>query len=503
MKKALALLLALLTVLPLFAACGKANPPEDTTAASTEVTVPTTEAEDTPNVPAADELDIAGEFNILVSGNWAWNDFESDTTDGTIIDSAIYRRNMYMLDTYGVEITNEDIVKYASAMGSGDGFMKVYNGYMSGTQDYDAAMVGTFDVATLAYYGILQDLNSTPYIDLSKDYWDQKANEDLSLKGQMYYSTGDISLSDNRSTNVLFFNKEMIKMYGLDNPYELVENNKWTYEAFSSMVKQVGEDLNQDGVYDGNDRFGLLSANDDKLAMLAAARERIATINADGEIELSLYNERVVNIYDQYVALCSDFSHVFNWQWNYLTGASGNVATNEERVAMMNTNRALFYFHMMFYIDYLRDIETDFGILPFPKFDETQKEYGHSVSAWHSEFVCIPKNIKDLERTGLVLEVLAYQGKKLLTPAYYEKTLVGKYTRDEESAAMLDIIFATRVFDLGIYYNIGTYKDRICTILRDGGSLSSIYDTYKPAADKKLETINSLFRDTMENNAIE
>ena len=500
MKKVLALLLALLTVLPLFAACGEEKPTEDTTA-STEVSEPVTEAEDTPDVPAAEELDIAGDFNILVSGNWAWNDYESDGTEGTVIDSAIYRRNKYMLDTYGVNITNEDIVKYASSMGSGDGFMKVYNNYMSGSHDYDAAMVGTYDVATLAYNGILHDLNSTPHIDLSKDYWDQKANEDLSMKGQMYYTTGDISLSDNRSTNVLFFNKEMIKMYGLDNPYELVKNDKWTFETFSSMVKQVGEDLNQDGVYDGNDCFGLLSANDDKLAMLAGARERIATINADGEIELSLYSERVVNIYDQYVALCSDFSHVFNWQWNYLTGKSGLVASNEDRVAMMNTNRALFYFHMMFYIDYLRDIETDFGILPFPKFDETQKEYGHSVSAWHSEFLCVPENVEDYARTGLVLEVLAYEGKKLLTPAYYEKTLVGQYTRDEESAEMLDIIFATRVFDLGIYYDIGTYKDRLCNILKEGNSLASIYDTYKPAAERKLEVINELFSENMEKSA--
>lgn len=44
------------------------------------------------------------------------------------------------------------------------------------------------------------------------------------------------------------------------------------------MVKSVGEDLDQNGEYDQNDCFGLLSANDDKLAMLGAAREHIATM---------------------------------------------------------------------------------------------------------------------------------------------------------------------------------------------------------------------------------
>ena len=488
MKKTLALLLSAAILLPLFASCGDKP---DATDSSAETTVQTEPAvtEDTPDVPDAAELQIGGDFNILVAGNWAWNDYESDGTDGTVVDSAIFRRNKYMLDTYGVDVKNEDIVEYSTAMGSGNGYMRLYTGYMSGTNEFDAAMIGTYDVATLAYSSVLEDLHEVPYVDLSKDYWDQKANEDLTIGGRMFYTTGEISLSDNRSTNVLFFNKEMIKSYGLDNPYELVRNDEWTFDKFASMVKTVGEDIDQNC-------FGLLSANDDKLAMLAAARERIATIGEDGNIALTLYNERTVSIYDKYLALCGDYSHTFNWQFDYRTGKSGLVASNEERVAMMNSNRALFYPHMMFYMDYLRDIETDFGILPFPKFDETQEEYGHAVSAWHSEFLCVPRGVADLSRTGLVLEVLAYQGKKLLTPAYYEKTLVGQYTRDEESADMLDIIFATRVFDVGIYYDLGGYKDKICSMLRLGDTLTNVYETNRGVAERKLETINELFRES-------
>ena len=495
MKKTLALLLSAAMLLPLFASCGGKPDATDDSAETTVQTEPVV-TEDTPDVPDAAELNIGGDFNILVAGNWAWNDYESDGTDGTVVDSAIFRRNKYMLDTYGVDVKNEDIVEYSTAMGSGKGYMRLYTGYMSGTNEFDAAMIGTYDVATLAYSSVLEDLHEVPYIDLSKDYWDQKANEDLTINGRMFYTTGEISLSDNRSTNVLFFNKEMIKAYGLDNPYELVRNDEWTFDKFASMVKTVGEDLDQNGEYDGNDCFGLLSANDDKLAMLAAARERIATIGEDGNIALTLYNERTVSIYDKYLALCGDYSHTFNWQFDYRTGKSGLVASNEERVAMMNSNRALFYPHMMFYMDYLRDIETDFGILPFPKFDETQEEYGHAVSAWHSEFLCIPQNVNSLERSGYVTELLAYRGKKLLTPAYYEKTLVGQYTRDEESAEMLDLIFATRTYDVGYYYALGNYKDLIGKMPINHMSLTTIYDTYRDAAERKMAAINEMFSQT-------
>lgn len=475
-------------------ACGG----ETAESGTTEIAVTTApaETEDTPDLPDAATLSLAGDFHILVSGNWAWNDYEADGVDGTAVDNAIYRRNRYLADNYGVNITNKDIVAYSSAMGGGTGFTELYTNYMSGDNVYDAAMVGTYDVANLAYQGVLQDLNDTPYINLKKDYWDQRANADLSVGGRMYYTTGDISLSDNRSTHALIFNKEMIKMYGMDDPYELVRNNAWTLDKFASMVKQVGDDLNNDGVYNKEDRMGLLSAVDNNLAILAAAGEKIATLNDKGEIELTLYSERVVNLYDDYLALIEDHTHVFNWQMNYLDGTYGNVATTAELADMLNSDRALFYFHMLFIMDELRDLETDFGILPYPKYEATQADYGHLVSAWHAEFLCIPQNVNSLGRSGYVTELLAYQGKKLLTPAYYEKTLVGQYTRDEESAEMLDLIFATRTYDVGYYYALGTYKDLIGKMPINHMSLTTIYDTYRDTAERKMNAINEMFSQT-------
>lgn len=494
MRKHILLLILCAALCAALVACGGDKPAERTT--DTTVTTTPEATEDTPDLPDASTLSLAGDFRFLISGNWAWNDYEADGEDGTAVDSAIFRRNRYLADNYGVNITNKDIVAYSSAMGGGTGFTELYTNYMSGDNVYDAAMVGTYDVANLAYQGVLQDLNDTPYINLKKDYWDQRANADLSVGGRMYYTTGDISLSDNRSTHALIFNKEMIKMYGMDDPYELVRNNEWTLDKFASMVKQVGDDLNNDGVYNKEDRMGLLSAVDNNLAILAAAGEKIATLNDKGEIELTLYSERVVNLYDDYLALIEDHTHVFNWQMNYLDGTYGNVATTAELADMLNSDRALFYFHMLFIMDELRDLETDFGILPYPKYEATQADYGHLVSAWHAEFLCIPQNVNSLERSGYVTELLAYQGKKLLTPAYYEKTLVGQYTRDEESAEMLDLIFATRTYDVGYYYALGTYKDLIGKMPINHMSLTTIYDTYRDTAERKMNAINEMFSQT-------
>lgn len=493
MKRALVLIFACLMLVSVLCACGNKKAANGS---GGEIVIPQDGAKDTPDLPSVEEIgDISGEFYVLVSANWEWNDFEAEDEGENVVEAAIYKRNQYILDKYNVDIVNEDVVKYSSTMGSGTGYKTLYNAYMAGDHIYDIAMIGTYDVATLALNGILYDINSIEHVDLTKSYWDQRANKDLSMNGKMYYTTGEISIADNRSTYVLFFSKNMIDMYDLENPYELVRNNEWTLEKFGEMVKTVGTDNNNDGIYSKEDTFGLITPTDTHLAILAAADERISTVNDEGKLELTFYNERVVNLYDTYLNIVGDHSHTYNYQYSYVTGKTGLDSTNEERISMFNNNRALFYSHTMFYMDYLRDIESDFGIIPYPKFDASQENYGNLVSAWHSQFLCVPNTgtEEDLNRTGILLEELAYTGDVFLTPAYYEKTLHGKYVRDEESSEMLDIIFDNLVYDMGIYYNIGTYKDQLTSIVRNGTNITTIYETYRPVAEAKIKAANEKF----------
>lgn len=495
MKRTIALLLACAMLCPLFAACGKDTP--DTTSDSTPAS---TEATNDPNAPDfdADSIgDISGDFNILVSGNYARNDFAAENGEGTAVQNAVYRRNEYMREKFNVNITNEDLIKFNSATGSGVGFTKLYTDYISGDKTYDAAMVGTYDVATLAYSGYIHDLNAIENLNLSKSYWDQKANEDLSLGGKMFYTTGDITIIDNMVTNAILFNKDMIKNYGLDNPYTLVEDNEWTLEKFGSLVKAVGEDKDQNGIYDSNDTYGLLTWNDAMLSILGASGEKICSINND-KLELTFYNERVVSLYDMWEDIVFDQAHSYNYQYNNVEGkATPTSSWDEARIRMFDSEQALFYTTLLTTVDKHRNSETDFGILPFPKYDSNQKDYGHAVSAFHCAFVCVP-TLAASPRVGAILEELAYQGKKLLTPAYYDQTLIGQYTRDEESAAMLDLIFATRVYDVGIYYTIGDYKTALSRLYVTRSALSSLYDANLGQAEKKIDQINQVFAITAE-----
>lgn len=500
MKKTLSFLLAVLMLCSAFVSCGGDETAQTGDVTTTAAPVTTDPANDAPVLPDASTIDISGEFNILVSGNYqrtsGSTDFSSADVEGSSVNIAIHRRNELIKEKYNVDLVIEDATRFGSTNGSGTGFTKIYTDYMAGESNYDAAVVGTYDVATLAYSGYIHDLNDIPYVDLTKPYWDQKANADLSINGKMYYTTGDIAITDNMVTHAVLFNKDMIGEYGLESPYDLVKDDNWTLETFGTLVKSVGEDLNQDGIYDASDKYGLLTWNDPMVAILSSAGEKIASVNENGLIELTFYNERVVNLYDRFESLVFDQAHVYNYQYDNVTGkATPSAVWNANRDAIFTESRAVFYLNTLATVERHRDAELDFGVLPYPKLDDTQDDFGHQVSAYHSQFVCVPELAADYERTGIILEELAYQGLQILTPAYYEQTLVGKSVRDEESVEMLDIILASRVYDLGAYYNIGTYKDQLGRLFVSRTPISSMYETYKSAAEQKIGVINTIMQD--------
>ena len=87
---------------------------------------------------------------------------------------------------------------------------------------------------------------------------------------------------------------------------------------------------------------------------------------------------------------------------------------------------------------------------------------------------------------------MAYTGQQLTKPAYYNDTLIGKYVRDDESIKTLDIIFASRVYDLGSYYQIGNIISEVMANVQHGNntSLQQVYEKNKLVADILIASIN-------------
>ncbi len=479
MKRIGTILCSVLLLLALVG-CGEKKPTETTAQSDAESDASSAEGE-VLGVPQT--ADYGGEdFNILSAGSVAYSDFTFEEESSLALENAQYKRKALVEQNYNVSI--HETVKQAYSSGGGPGYMQISTDVSAGDCNYDLALIAGYDVSVLAYSGLLYDLNSVPGVDLSKSWWDQKANESLEVNGVMFFTTGEITCSDNHAAFVILFNKGLMKDYQLEDPYSLVYDGEWTMDKFAELCKTVTEDLNQDGVMDANDRFGLLVWDDSAVGIVNAAGQRCCTINDEGVIELTLYNETTVAALEKYFSIAYDTQYAYTYQRQ----------SGYDEQTLWAGNHGLFWTTWLGIVPRYREMENDFGILPYPKLNAEQEDYYTTIAPYNSQFICMPLVQNDVERAGVITEALAYYGKQIVTPAYYDVNLIGQSTRDEESEDMLDIMFDNLVFDIGYYYQIGPYNKELIYMVREyDTNFTSRYDSRKNTAETLLGVINEYY----------
>jgi hypothetical protein len=133
-------------------------------------------------------------------------------------------------------------------------------------------------------------------------------------------------------------------------------------------------------------------------------------------------------------------------------------------------------------------MEADFAILPFPKYDEAQKNYGAIVASAWATYTVIPITCTDTEKTANILEAMGYYAQKYITPAYYDVTVTNKLVRDDETTEMLDIILKNRVLDLAYLYNWGDLNGMFYGMAQGGKTdFVSQFEKKENAVNKAIE----------------
>ena len=364
---------------------------------------------------------------------WAENqlDFESET--GDVLNDAIYKRNRKIEERFDAKITETAVNDTKAEIG---------NIVMSGDDLFDIVMLYDMNVASIFSNDIIVPWNDMPYVNFGKPWWDSVANSVFSVNGEQFAAVGDFSMSM-RSRNYLWImNKTMYSEAGDTNDiYKLVYDGDWTYDRFLSIAKDFVNDTNGDGKMDENDRYGVTSAV--KLyyeAMFASAGCRYVDTDKNGELHFTLADDsRAVDV----------LTRLFELNTGDTYYPAGTDIHNTNFDFFMNRH-ALFIATSTAYISRFRDFEDDIAFLPVPKYDADQEEY-RSLSAGGT-VAAIPATVTDerKENIGLLLEALSFESNKTVLPAYYESTLKGKFTRDEDSVKMLDIILGSSFYDLGV-----------------------------------------------------
>jgi hypothetical protein len=145
----------------------------------------------------------------------------------------------------------------------------------------------------------------------------------------------------------------------------------------------------------------------------------------------------------------------------------------------------------------LRDMEEDFGFLPFPKTSEEQDNYKTLVHDT-AQLSCIPVSSGNIAISGAILEALSAESYRLVTPAYYESALKLKYARDDISSQIIDLMRDSITTNfIYAYYPVLNEIGVLYRKLLSGGT--NTYASYMrkmaPAVDKKLAELVKTFNE--------
>ncbi len=478
MKKILALSLAMLTVLTSisFVSCGDGTDKE-TPSVSTRPPEDEIEPEYRLELPMTNFN--GKEFNILTNNGFWGDTIDEESESDDPVKSAKFKRNRLIEETYGVKI-NE--IQHAEARNA------IQTSYNAGTNDYDAVSLCSYDCAALAANGYFQDLSSIENLNLDKHYWDQSMVKSLSVDGKNFFVTGDLFTTPLAGTFVILFNKQLQRDFDLPDFYDMVRNKTWTIDYFSQLINDpsYGYSDNGDGSVDPEDRFGFGMQEEVYLALFYGMGGMLTTKN---EADLPVMNLNTRTNYDL-VGLVNDVTKKGNntidsHEW--LDYSSGGFVSS----TIFDRGRSLFFSSNASNIAGFREMEDDFGVLPLPLRD-SNSEYRSFVYSG-SNVVAIPmQNKENSDFAGYMLEVLCAESYRLLTPAYYEQTLKGKYQRDEDSYEMLDIACRNRVWDFGYVCNFGNIYSQFINLIKNGNGTFSSFMTrqervFKNSLEKYIE----------------
>lgn len=404
-------------------------------AADTETeTADTSDAETTYPRPKIEKTDFGGENYVILYPLWGlYNDyFFADEQTGEQMNDAIYKRTINVEDYLGIDIKGHSL---ASVL---DIIPTVKAAVMSGIDDFQLVLTHCIqDLGNMMTSGLLLDWNSVPYISWDPGYWNQTISDTMSIGGKLYYAASSYMIAD---PNGFLFNKLMIEENRLPNPYELVRDGRWTLDMLYDMVRAVSGDLDGDSRFTVGDMYGLAAECDWMLiSFMYGCDQYMVKRDEFGGFVLDMYNDKMLTITQKLYNLFHGGNHTYLWRFN---------APEDEKI-LISTGRVLFNIIPIHTCKIYRQSEVDFGILPFPKYDEAQKKY--ITNDW-SGLMCIPTVAQNTELIGMASELLAYESLTTTMPAYYDILLTGKFARDEESVEMLNIIFSSIVYDSGMNY---------------------------------------------------
>ena len=426
-----------------------------------------------PNVPS--DLKFDGQtFSVLIGSTGQVMYAEEENSD--LINDTVYRRNALIEERFGIDLNIVKTGVDATGAGQSEATQQFRTLIETGDKTYHAFMhVQHTGMPQMILEKYFVDWNTLPYVNLDEEWWYQNITKDLCFGDKIYVMTGDYARYVD-SIDCLVFNKDIFDDLGLEYPYQDVLDGTWTWDKFEELVALGADDLNGDGQMTfADDQWGLIGwVYELAPALLISTGYSPLEKDADNMPVLNQNVDEAHEIYGRIVDLFADGQK----SWAESNDYSGQINVFTE-------GRAMFKDTFLGGVTGFSEVEFDFGIIPYPKWDENSEYMNRSSNM--TALTYIPVTNTELELTGAVLEELAFQSAKELTPTYFDTVLTVKSTRDVESEAMLPIIKNSARF----LYD-GYAPSIVGMVTNKSNTFASSYNSSLPSYQDDLEEMREL-----------
>jgi hypothetical protein len=486
----LSLLLAVLMLLPLFTACGN-NPAETTAPADTKPGLDEEREQIRDTVPP--DLNYNGEtVNFFVRSDQDLYKYElacDELLNNSLYD-AIHYRNIDVESRLGVSI--KTIAQDGRYSARAPWSERLATSVLTNSGDYDGAAFYLSTGSALAKDGIYYNLLSLTeqedgYLNLEQPWWNQSLVEELGYYGTLFFIGGSLTISQAAAGYCLFFNRDMFNEKFPEESdatlYQLVRDGKWTADRLANYVSQVWTDVNSNGVIDDGDIVGTYSVageGGDGSALdawIPAMGLKLTEHNQFGEIEIALFNSRIVPAYEKIRSIFGSNPGTY-------------LASKTPALTAMPNGNVLFCTANLDYGTAMRESSVNYGVLPATKFDENQENYQVGFANIASALaVCSNLSADRAAMVSAVLEVLSAESYKQVIPVYYGTILKGQYSREQADAEMYDLILKSFAFTFGFAYSSFSL-----------GSMGNIFRNLSPTFDiqEHIDTNRDMWKAQLE-----
>lgn len=422
------------------------------------------------------------------------NYIDAEKLSGDKVSSAVFERNLAVEQKYNVQITEK--------VEAGKNPNEVLDAYVrSGDFCYDAIYGWGYKMGACIPDNYFADMSTLPNADLTKEYWSPSAIDDLKVGDSVYIALNDITMNKLEWAGFLFFNKSVYDDFQIEdtfgNIYQLVRGGNWTLDVFLSMIKAANRELDGLSGISTNDVFGLVDGNATGADYISGLGITLTKKTDDGFHELSFYGDKLIKVIDMINPVFSNPAYVKSYD-QIISGADTSGYDDQYQYArsVFTTDHSLFCGGSANATSEaaFRNMESEYGIVPNPKYDQKQENYVAEISYLASLFAipATPRtDIGSMERTGMILEYMAYKSQEMVRPVYYDEVLKGQRL-DGDDAAMLDIISNATHYEFAKMYKMPknerdlTAYDVVTEMFKSPATLASKYNANKTKLQKEL-----------------